>query len=213
MEAFAGPSPPGAFANTTRLRPLRRKWIMPVRLHHHLSLVSWIMGRSLAWSLLVFSFFFCAASSWASPQPAKTELAGPPDEKLADEVYALLRTRCFSCHGAEQQESGLRLDSRERFLLGGDHGGLQPNAASSQSALLMQVVKGEHADLDRMPPAGEGTPLDADEIERLLKWLKAGAPYPADLQTEDTRPRSLGFPAHPAAQGPRAQGTLVAPAD
>lgn len=39
---------------------------------------------------------------------------------LNGEVYAILKRACFECQGPERQDGGLRLDSRERVLQGGD---------------------------------------------------------------------------------------------
>ena len=55
------------------------------------------------------------------PAAAVDDPAGA-DERTSDavdridfvtDVQPLLRTRCFSCHGAEESESGLRLDQKK----------------------------------------------------------------------------------------------------
>ena len=38
------------------------------------------------------------------------------------DVKPLLSQNCYSCHGAEVQQSGLRLDLRQNALRGGDYG-------------------------------------------------------------------------------------------
>ena len=40
----------------------------------------------------------------------------------AGELPSVLEGRCFECHGAEMQKSGLRLDSMVGTLKGGDSG-------------------------------------------------------------------------------------------
>ena len=36
------------------------------------------------------------------------------------QVLPLFETHCLSCHGKNKQESGLRLDQRDKAMLGGD---------------------------------------------------------------------------------------------
>jgi Planctomycete cytochrome C len=43
-------------------------------------------------------------------------------QEFKKEVLPVLETHCFKCHGAEEQKSGLRLDSRAALLSGGDFG-------------------------------------------------------------------------------------------
>ena len=38
--------------------------------------------------------------------------AGPPEVDFAREVQPLLARRCYSCHGPDTREAGLRLDDR-----------------------------------------------------------------------------------------------------
>jgi hypothetical protein len=66
--------------------------------------------------------------------------AGPED---------LLQARCVSCHGAEKQKGGLRLDSRASLLKGGDTG---PAAVPGEpeSSLLLRAAR--PAGGLRMPP-------------------------------------------------------------
>ncbi len=44
------------------------------------------------------------------------------DRFFFNEVKPLLISRCASCHGPDKAEGGLRLDSREAALKGGDSG-------------------------------------------------------------------------------------------
>ncbi|MFN6106669.1 MAG: c-type cytochrome domain-containing protein, partial [Planctomycetaceae bacterium] len=80
-------------------------------------------------------------------------------------VRPVLVEVCQKCHGANRQESGLRLDSRESLLKGGDRGAaleLQNLPASR----LLEVI-GYEGDL-RMPPKGK---LPADQIAAIAEWV------------------------------------------
>jgi len=86
-----------------------------------------------------------------------------------ERVRVLLETRCLSCHGPEKQKGGLRLDSREALLKGGESG---PAAVSGdpERSLILQAVRHAAGDL-KMPPKER---LQPDQIELLSQWVKTG---------------------------------------
>ena len=94
------------------------------------------------------------------------------DDRFEKQVRPLLAERCFSCHGAKKASGGLRLDSREAILKGGDSG---PAAVTEKpdASLLIKAV--EHRDDLRMPPKMK---LAAPEITALRQWISAGLPWP-----------------------------------
>ncbi|MEI7459253.1 MAG: PSD1 and planctomycete cytochrome C domain-containing protein [Pirellula sp.] len=93
---------------------------------------------------------------------------------FVSQVLPLFEKHCWSCHGKEKQESGLRLDQRDKAMLGGDSGkSITPNK-SGQSKLIDYVAgtDPEHV----MPP--EGKRLSAEEIGVLRAWIDGGAVWP-----------------------------------
>src|SRR4030095_6253732 len=94
---------------------------------------------------------------------------------FSKEIQPLFAERCYSCHGEKKQESGLRLDSRDVALQGGDHGPLVAPGKSADS-LLIQVVTGKHKELKRMP--GKGDPLTEEQVSLLAQWIDAAANWP-----------------------------------
>ena len=54
---------------------------------------------------------------------ASISAAKPVDYK--EQVRPILQQHCYTCHGLETQESGLRLDQRNVMLRGGDLGRAQ----------------------------------------------------------------------------------------
>ena len=87
-------------------------------------------------------------------------------------IRPLLTQHCWECH-SRNAEGGLRLDSREGMLQGGDRGtAVHPGAASK--SLLLEAVSGKDDDL-KMPPEGE---LSRREIEDLKQWIDQGAVWP-----------------------------------
>lgn len=113
----------------------------------------------------------------------------------AKDIKPQLKARCYACHGALKQKGGLRLDTAAAMRKGGDGGNI---LAAKDSILVERVIT---PDLDeRMPPEGEGAPLNAQEAAKLKAWIAAGAPAPADEQAEPD-PRS-----HWAYQAPKSSG-------
>jgi hypothetical protein len=92
------------------------------------------------------------------------------DQQLDIQAVQLLQLKCGSCHGAEQAEGGLRVDALEWLQRGGERGQAIMVGRASDS-LLYQTISGMLADL-QMPPK---SPLSADEILLIERWLQAGA--------------------------------------
>ena len=89
-------------------------------------------------------------------------------------VRPILAANCYECH-ADQASGGLRVDSREALLKGGDSGpAIVPG--DPDRSLLIQAVK-RLPDAPQMP---SGRPrLKADDIDVLVDWVRAGALWPA----------------------------------
>ncbi len=97
------------------------------------------------------------------------------DRHFEQEIRPLLIAHCLECHGSEKQKGGLRLDSREALLSGGESGNAF-NQEDPSSSLLLKAIRYE--DLE-MPPKA---PLEARQIEQLEKWILAGAPWSREVQ-------------------------------
>ncbi|MDG2131545.1 MAG: DUF1553 domain-containing protein [Fuerstiella sp.] len=108
-------------------------------------------------------------------------ISAPADDVPVDyvkHVAPILKTYCFDCHGADAQESGLRLDRRGNLLRGGGSGEPSIVPGDGGSSHLIQLVSGN--DPKRiMPP--EGDRLSADQIGWLKKWIDDGAIMPVEL--------------------------------
>ncbi len=104
---------------------------------------------------------------------------GPPFDPagFATKILPLLQDRCFSCHGPDAQEGGLRLDIRRRALGGGDTGSAIVSGSSKTSELFARIATTDET--LRMPK--DGDPLSADEIELLRSWIDGAAPWPDEF--------------------------------
>ncbi|MBP61942.1 MAG: hypothetical protein CMJ62_10515 [Planctomycetaceae bacterium] len=109
----------------------------------------------------------------AVPTPAR----GEPVDYLGS-VKPILETKCFACHSALKQEAGLRLDAASLILQGGDSGVvLEPGDADASS--LLERVTDTDSD-QRMPPEGDGTPLNSEQVETIRTWINEGAIAPEE---------------------------------
>ncbi len=100
------------------------------------------------------------------------------DERVdyVTQIKPILANKCFACHGALKQESGLRLDAATLIRRGGDSGAALVAGKAAQSAVIKRVSA---ADADeRMPPAGQGEPLAAEQVALLRRWIDQGAVAP-----------------------------------
>jgi hypothetical protein len=114
----------------------------------------------------VLALLFPAAVA-GQDDPAATKL-------FEEKVGPLLVARCYKCHSAEapKPKGGLRLDSREAALQGGDTGPALVPGKPDQS-LLLKGVSWEDPDF-KMPPKDK---LPAAEAELLRQWIAKGAPW------------------------------------
>jgi ankyrin repeat protein/mono/diheme cytochrome c family protein len=106
----------------------------------------------------------------------------PPATVTVDynrDVKPLLAQNCYSCHGAEVQQSGLRLDLRQNALRGGDYGPVIVAGKSGESKLIRRLVDGDGG--MQMPPSGALLP---EEIGILRAWIDQGAEFRNDVAEE-----------------------------
>ena len=98
-------------------------------------------------------------------------------------VRPLFAEKCSACHGARQQQSGLRLDKRQNALRGGDYGPVIVPGKSAESKLILRLVNGDGG--MQMPPTGA---LDPHEISMLRAWIDQGADF-GDAELKEEKPK------------------------
>ena len=99
--------------------------------------------------------------------------AQSPEELFETRVRPLLAESCFECHG-RLRRGGLRLNSREAMLRGGDSGpAIIPGDPSG--SLLIQTVRHE---IDGQEMPRDEDPLSPQQIEGLIEWVRMDAPWP-----------------------------------
>ena len=114
----------------------------------------------------------------ATPTPENVEAPAEeptpePTVNLAEvsfqaHVLPIFEGHCLKCHGADDPEEGLILESYEDIMAGSWNGPVIEPEDVENSYLIEQVVTG------RMPK--EGPRLTPAEIDILTAWVEAGAP-------------------------------------
>ncbi|MFM7039722.1 MAG: PSD1 and planctomycete cytochrome C domain-containing protein [Planctomycetaceae bacterium] len=108
--------------------------------------------------------------------------------ELARTAVRILRSRCQSCHGPQQQEGELRVDSLKALQTGGSRGPALTSPDAAVSSLLLRSVVGDDPDL-QMPPK---QPLTQSEVTVLKLWLEAGVPWPEASEADTVLPPDTG---------------------
>ncbi|PYK96225.1 MAG: hypothetical protein DME19_20410 [Verrucomicrobia bacterium] len=123
-----------------------------------------------------------AAATLLLPNNAATASAAGPDqagiEFFEQKIRPVLVEHCYKCHSkdSEKIKGGLRLDTRDGLLKGGDTGPALI-AGDVEKSLLIKAVRYTDEDL-RMPPRKSGGKLSDEQIADLEAWIRMGAPDP-----------------------------------
>ena len=98
-----------------------------------------------------------------------------PIESSAFELHVepILIQYCGACHGEEKQKGGLRVDSLEALLAGGDGGPVVTPDSPDESSLVRRIILPVEHD-DHMPPDGRPQP-NTNDVAVLRWWIAAGA--------------------------------------
>lgn len=162
-------------SDTMFLERPRSAGLQPVRCREF---VSWIVCVYLAGSASTPIH----AESPERPSPEQIEF-------FETRVRPLLAEHCFECHSskAKKVQGGLKLDSRDAALKGGDSGvGIVPGEPDRST--VIDAVRWKSIE---MPPKGKLAP---QQIETLVKWVQLGAPWPnADDDPLASQPIAYDF--------------------
>ncbi|MBM4071468.1 MAG: DUF1553 domain-containing protein [Planctomycetes bacterium] len=128
---------------------------------------------------------FCARAAWLStlsiavfcPASRGDEASAEALEFFEKKVRPVLAEHCYRCHSEQTKrpKGGLRLDSLDALLKGGDNGPALLPSKPDKSRLL-EAVTYRNVDL-QMPPKGK---LPDSVIADLAQWIKLGAPWPKE---------------------------------
>ena len=120
------------------------------------------------------------ASGQDAPAAAASKPVSAQDAEFFEKnVRPVLAEQCYSCHSAATPKpmGGLRLDSREALLKGGDRGP-SLKLGDPEKSLLLEALHYRDPAL-QMPPKGK---LPEEKIQALARWVQMGAPWPVAAQ-------------------------------
>jgi hypothetical protein len=143
----------------------------------------WRNGRvatAIAVTLGVVLSFAALPRLVSAAEPSAADL-----EFFEKRIRPLLVNHCSECHGDGEIEAGLRLDSSQGWLVGGDNGPAIVPGKPDESRLIRAIRYG--GDLE-MPPEGK---LPAETIKLFEQWVTRGAPAPK--ATDETIKRQSGI--------------------
>ena len=123
---------------------------------------------------------FCRAALWffgAAAFSGQIDAADPSDQGntfFETRIRPVLVTHCYRCHSAEAAQKqrlkgGLRLDSQEGWLRGGESGPVVVPGKPGAGQLLAVL---SHREDPKMPPQGK---LPATVIADFETWIRLGA--------------------------------------
>ena len=111
-------------------------------------------------------------------KPTLPEVVLPAKPDFHKEVRPILEVSCISCHGADKQKGGLRLDSLAHAKKGGDtEPAVVPNSIAD--SILHERIHLPADDSDVMPP--EAPHLTAAQKSVLTRWIQTGAEWPVGI--------------------------------
>jgi signal transduction histidine kinase/mono/diheme cytochrome c family protein len=90
------------------------------------------------------------------------------------DIQPLLAKRCYSCHGPDTQEGGLRLDDAITATRKLDSGARAIVPSDDAASEILARITSDDPDV-RMPP--EGSRLTATQVETLRRWITQGAEF------------------------------------
>ena len=106
------------------------------------------------------------------------------DQGFQDEQHAFFEAKirpvlldtCFGCHGGDEVNNGLRVNTREALLEGGIYGpAIVPG--SPEASLLLEAIRYDDTAYVQMPPDEK---LPNHVVADFEVWVRNGALWPAD---------------------------------
>ena len=98
------------------------------------------------------------------------------DRLFESSIRPVLIETCLRCHGTVKASGGLRVDSRQALMTGGESGA-SILVGKPEESLLIKAIR-RHEDVSAMPPDKEKA-LRPDQVAHFETWIRSGAHWPA----------------------------------
>lgn len=112
--------------------------------------------------------------SLATKASAESPAVVADEVDFSRDIQPILAERCLLCHGPDDAESGLRLDSAAAAQAAADSSAVAIVPGDPDGSELIRRIVTDDESL-RMPP--DGDPLTAEEVERFRVWIAAGGRF------------------------------------
>ena len=142
-----------------------------------------IRPTPLAWTVLTTALSTCVLAAAVAARQAAGAPAAQSPEFFEARIRPILAANCYDCHG-DDEKGGLRLDSGEGLMKGGDSGPAIVPGKPDESRLIKAV---RHLEGAPKMPKGRAQ-LKAEDIDALAAWVAAGAPWPASATGSPAAP-------------------------
>ncbi len=103
-------------------------------------------------------------------------IASAAEIDFNQQVRPVLENACVRCHNADKAKGGLRLDTKEGFLKGGNSGPLLSKDPKAEKGELVRRITLPRGHEDLMPQEAE--PLSGPHRKWLEEWVQFGAKWP-----------------------------------
>jgi mono/diheme cytochrome c family protein len=140
--------------------------------------------------LFVAALLVAAPVARGALTPDQVKALPPPASHPIDfktEIQPIFEASCIRCHGRGRARGGLRIDTRETLLRGGDSG---PAAIPGQSAQSYLIALVAGCDPDEVMPK-KGTKLTAQQIGALRAWIDQGLSWAPEIGFGPVPPKNL----------------------
>jgi uncharacterized membrane protein len=150
-----------------------RVWAYPSLLGVALLLLMWAahQGGSLTHGANYLTEFLPAPLKRISTSNSSSGVA--KDSFYAMQIHPILDANCVACHGEGKVKGGLRLDSYELLMRGGQDGAAVIPGKPESSLLLQRITL--PTDHKLFMPAEGKPPLKPEEIALIRAWITQGA--------------------------------------
>lgn len=111
--------------------------------------------------------------------PLLTTAVAQQTVRFNRDIRPIFSDRCYLCHGPDSssREAGFRLDQRDSATGEADSGGRPIVPGDPDASQLMQRITATDQYEVMPPPDSHKSRLTAEEIERIRRWIAAGAEY------------------------------------
>lgn len=106
--------------------------------------------------------------------PAKGGAAGGVKIDFSKQIEPILKETCYDCHGTKKQKGGLRLDSPDAIMKGGENGEVVIPGKAADSTMYKSIILPPDSD-EIMPPKGD--PLKKSQTDLIKDWINQGANF------------------------------------